>query len=93
VEHRCRPAIRAIDSIAGYIADVALKPAGALDHQVDRREVGDQDVEIEVKRLLHHLGGDEHLAAPPLGVAGRTEAIDDTPFNVESVTETEACMK
>ena len=36
---------------------VSVQAAGALQKQIDRRDVGDHQVEVEVKTLLDHLGG------------------------------------
>ena len=40
------------------------QPPGALDHQVDRREIRKHYVEIEIEGLLNHLGRDEHPPCP-----------------------------
>ncbi len=45
---------------------MAPQPAGALEEGIDRREIGDHQVEIEVERTLGDLGRHQHPAAPSL---------------------------
>ena len=53
---------------------VSVQAAGALQKQIDRRDVGDHQVEVEVKTLLDHLGGDEYRSLRPSHRYGRTIA-------------------
>ena len=48
---------------------MAPQPPGALDDQVDRREIGDHDIKIDVERLLGDLGGHEN---PPAALLDRS---------------------
>jgi hypothetical protein len=43
---------------------MAPKTARALQHQVDWSEVGDHEVEVEVKRLFGNLRGDKDPSSP-----------------------------
>ncbi len=45
------------------------KPPSALQHQIDRREVANHQVEIEVEALLNDLSGDQNCFARPLGIS------------------------
>ncbi len=68
---------------------MALEAAGALDQQIDGGQVGDQQVEIQIEGLFHHLGGDEHPAAALGGAGILAETFQHPLLDGEAVGEGE----
>jgi len=52
---------------------VPVQPADALQQEVDRREVGHQQIEVDVQRLLRHLRRDHHVSIRARPLAGGPE--------------------
>ena len=55
--YRLRSLIGFVDRVSHGVPPVTVKPAGALDDEIDGRKIGNHSVEVEIQRLLHHLGG------------------------------------
>ena len=70
---------------------MAVQTSYALEDQVDRREIGDEQVEVDVEGLLDDLSGhdDGPVRAPP-GLAQRTEAVEEVLVLGEPVADGEA---
>src|SRR5436305_1278780 len=49
---------------------MTVEAPAALEQQIQRREFGDHQVEVEVETLLDHLRGDQHRAKRPIDWPG-----------------------
>ena len=72
---------------------VPPESAGTLDQKVDRGEIGDQGVEVEIQRLLYHLGRDEHPAGALGGTAILAERSGHSTLDVQSIRKRETGME
>ena len=70
---------------------VPPEPARALDQQIDRGQVADQYVEVQIERLLDDLRRDQHLARAFGGRAVLSERLDDPPAPPASPVRRRAC--
>ena len=67
--------------------------ARALDQQVDRRKVGDDEIEVEIKRLLDDLRGYQNVSGALRGGCVAAEAPEDSLFDRDPISLREARMK
>jgi len=67
---------------------VTVQPPNALKQHVHRTQVGDQQIGIEIKALLHRLGGDDDRACASRRVL--TEARLDSFVELASIVFDEA---
>jgi hypothetical protein len=58
-----------LQPVTVVISLVTLQPPGALDHQINRGEIGHHVVEVHVQRLLNDLSRDDQLSASGDGCA------------------------
>ena len=72
---------------------MAPQPAGPLQQEIDGREVGGDDVEIEIQALLSHLGGNQDLAATAQLATGFTENIERPLFADSAFTSRKTRME
>ncbi len=66
------------------------QPSGALDHQVDRREVRDHQIEVEVEALFYNLRCNEYPTVPHLGAPRAAEGTHNFGFDALAVEHGEA---
>ena len=72
---------------------MAPQPAGPLNDQVNRRQIGDHQIEIDVERLLGDLGGHEDAPVALFGRRARTEQLQCRALDLEPVEQRELRME
>jgi hypothetical protein len=72
---------------------MAAQAAGSLQQEIDGGWVRDQDIEIEIKALFHHLGRNQDPACPRCLCAVSAEPSNDLPFPVQSIPQGAPCME
>ena len=74
---------------------VPPQPARTLDQQVNRREIGDQGIKVQVQRLLDYLCGDQNLAGSLRGGAelGLAERINHPFLDLQAIDECETSVE
>jgi len=65
----------------------------SLYDQVDRRKIADEQVEVEIERLLRDLSRDEYTSFSVRVCAVRPERFQDATFAIKSITERETSVK
>ena len=70
---------------------VTVQATRTLDQHIDWREVADHCVEVEIQRLLHHLGRNQHPVAPA-GIL-LAESREGIVLPIDPVAERKASVK
>ena len=78
---------------AGRGRACAPEATGALDNEVDRRQVGDDQVEVEIERLLDNLRRDQEVSGALLWRAGLAEAGERAVLDRLAVAERKPAME
>ncbi|ETJ02251.1 MAG: hypothetical protein Q605_AUC00999G0002 [Actinomyces urogenitalis DORA_12] len=72
---------------------MAMKTSHALEDQIDRRQIGDEQVEVDVERLLDDLRCyDDGAMGTVRAAAGRAELLQQLVVLGEPVTDREPCV-
>ncbi|HRE00120.1 MAG TPA: hypothetical protein PLV68_02405, partial [Ilumatobacteraceae bacterium] len=72
---------------------VAMQPTGTLEQQVDRGNVGHEEVRIDVEGLLGNLGCDNDEPGGAHATLGRTELVKNCLSVVRAVSRCEAAVE
>lgn len=72
---------------------MAVKPSGPLNQKVDGGKVRDKEVEVEIQRLLYHLGGNQDLCLPEFRGTALPKEGADLFFSAKSVAHGKAGVK
>jgi hypothetical protein len=64
-----------------------------LDDQVHGAEIGDEEVEIKIQRLLDDLGGDEEVSSPVVGCAPWSKTVEDLSLDLCAVADGKAAVE
>ena len=88
--YRLRSLIGFVDRVSHGVPPVTVKPAGALDDEIDGRKIGNHSVEVEIQRLLHHLGGNQDLTLALFVIALFAKSIQHLLFDCKAAGQGEA---
>ncbi|MDP3295267.1 MAG: hypothetical protein Q8M37_11115 [Nevskia sp.] len=71
-QQRLAALIRTVDPVAASVPSVSAQAAGALDQAIDRREIGDHQIDIAIQRHFQHLRANHQLSETLLADAVRS---------------------